>query len=903
MGTILTPQHPSLTRKGGQEARTASLLLLSVVVFVLVGLAAAMQRPVTMAIGPASAAFDHASTDWNAGERAADGTAFRWTSAESTLNVRAARRVLPANAPLTLTMRFAARPPGAPQGTVTLLANGRTLDTWPSSVEHPVVVDVASLLRRHDELHVTIRVDKTYTPPHDARKLGVQLVGDARLAARPGPALPSPDAALSVILLVALAWFAVGRCVSVRWRLVAAGGMACGVIGGVLLARLPFWRIAMPLELILATVVGVRWAREWWAALTWPIRAVQIRMHLDDRIVIVGGFAVALIGQVIVAQHRWAVVGAVMLGVGLVMLLSGFIPHPATAQRAPPSPLPEQRRGVELSPQSSVLSPRVIAALVGIAALAVALRLTLLTEMSASLFKDEGRHALRAIRILDDPTYRPVYEPEIALPALFLYPLALAFKLFGLSLLTLRLFMAAVGVVDVLLFFALSRRLFGTRVALIAAYLFAVSFWALRMQRVALAPCFSTGLVLLGLFLFVRAMQMRRWRDWALAGVGAAGTVYCYHSGPFTLFLIALVALVLLVREPRVFFRYWLPRFAALAVVFLLLAAPLLRYIATHFDQYTARPGQTAIFSEENLRRLGQDRLAALEANIVPNLGMDTVRGDREPKHNLPGAPHLDAITAVLFLVGLALALTGRLHGPPHDARRFGEWLALGYLAVMLMPSVLAIDAPNTLRAFDTLPPALLLAALALDALWARMAPTPSPSPAMRERGVRTVRRSISPLPFTGEGLGSPYVGAILLAILALNAGTYFGLMRHDRTETLRFDTYFASQAGKRMVAEADARPGMAFLVPRETIDRDVFPFFARVMRDSGSLAPLESVSAATLPARYAILLPNGASDPPPDTVIAALPWAKGLERVPGNSPAGARGVPAFIEYRTPGEQ
>jgi len=235
---------------------------------------------------------------------------------------------------------------------------------------------------------------------------------------------------------------------------------------------------------------------------------------------------------------------------------------------------------------------------------------------------------------------------------------------------------------------------------------------------------------------------------------------------------------------------------------------------------------------------------------------------------------------------------------------------------VMLMPSVLAIDAPNTLRAFDTLPPALLLVALALDALWARIF---AATPAMRGREDRSrigalsakhwsKHRGETPLPrLRVEGLGSPYVGAILLAILALNAGTYFGLMRHDGKETLRFDTYFASQAGKRMAAEAGARPGMAFLVPRETIDRDVFPFFARVMlfarvmRDSGSLAPLESVSAATLPARYAILLPNGASDPRPDAVIAALPWAKGLERVPGNSPAGAGGAPAFIEYRTPG--
>ncbi|MDQ2785382.1 MAG: glycosyltransferase family 39 protein, partial [Chloroflexota bacterium] len=505
METALTPQPPSLGEKGEMGTRAASVILVGITIFALVGLVAAMQRPAVMAIGPASAVFDHASTDWNAGERAADGTVFRWTSAESTLNFRAARRVLPANGPLMLTMRFAARPPGALPGTVTLLANGRTLDTWPSSVEHPVAVDVAPLLRRHDELHITIRVDTTYAPPRDARKLGVQLVGDARLAGRPGPAFPSPDAALSVILLVALAWLAVGRCVSVRWRAFAAGGMACGVIGGVLLARLPFWRIAMPLELLLAIVVGVLWAREWWAALTWPLDLLRSRIRLTDSAIIGGGVVVALVGQVIVAQHRWVFVGGVLLGIGLVMLLSGFFPHPPTPARDAASILPTR---------DSRLAAWQVAALVGIAALVVALRLTLLTEMPASLFRDEGRHALRAIRILDDPTYRPVYEPEIALPALFLYPLALAFKLFGISLLTLRLFMATMGVVDVLLFFALGRRLFGTRVALIAAYLFAVSFWALRIQRVALAPCFSTGLVLFGLILFVRAIQMRRWRDW-----------------------------------------------------------------------------------------------------------------------------------------------------------------------------------------------------------------------------------------------------------------------------------------------------------------------------------------------------------------------------------------------------
>jgi 4-amino-4-deoxy-L-arabinose transferase-like glycosyltransferase len=928
----VTPRPPSRGRPSGggkgEMGLRAALMLLGIVVPSLIGLVAAMQRSYVIAIPPASGAFSHASINWNDGERSNDGTTFRWTKDESTLNFRAARRVLPANKRLMLTMRFSGRPPGAPVTMVTLLANGRTLDSWPSNVEHPVAVDVAPLLRQHDELHLTVRVDDTYSPPRDRRDLGIALVGDARLASAPGKKLPAPDAIASVILLVLLAALAVGRRATIRWRLIAAGAMGCAITLGVLLARLPFWRIAMPLELLLGLLVVALWSREWWAALTWPIQTVKSRTSVDDRVLVIAGAVVAIAGQAIVAQHRWTFFGAALLAIGLVTLLAVFIPHsPASSpsgegsgggahrtpsgQDAPSHPDPDRA----LPRNDTRLRTWQIAALVGIAALAVALRLSLPTTMPASLFRDEARHALKAARVLDDATYRPVYEPEISLPALFLYPLALTFKLFGVSMLTLRLFMASVGVMDVLLFFFLARRLFGTRVGLIAAYLFAVAFWALRMQRVALAPCFSTGLVLLGLLLFVRAVQLRRWWDWALAGAGAAGTIYCYHSGPFALVLMALVALVFLIRGPRRFARFWLPRFALLAVVFLVLAAPLLRYIALNFDQYLFRPRQTAIFSEENLRRLGQDQLAALQDNIRPNLGMDTVRGDREAKANLPFAPNLDAITAVFFLAGLALLLARRRYGPPSPARRFGEWLALGYLAVMLIPSMLAIDAPSTLRAFDTLPPALLIAALAADVVWARLgAPAPDLFPASG-RGEHDAKRFMpavttkvsteAPLPRNageGQGVGFVLAALTLVAIFALNAGTYFGLMRHDPVETFRFDTYFATQAGKQMTAESAAHPGTTYLVPQATIDRDVFPFFARVISPSGRLQPLEAQNPAALPARYAILLPNGKSDTPPDIVIAALPWARGLERIPGNSPTGAGGVPAFIEYRTPGQ-
>lgn len=872
------------------------------VAVLLIGVVAAMQRPRALALAPESAAFAYAATGWNEAERAADGAAFRWTSDEATLTFRAARRVLPANRVVTLTMAFAPRPAGSPVRTVTLLVNGRVVDAWPSDIAHPVAVDVSAFLRQADALDVMIRTEP-FSPRGDPRALGILLLGDARLTAARGFALPAPDAVASAVLLAALAALAVGRRAQRRRRLIAAGATGVVVVLGVLLARVTFWRLALPLELLLAAVVAARWAREWWAALAWPVRAVQNRLRLDARALTVGGIVTAIAGQAVIALHRGTPLGVPLLVIGLVTALVAapnpyLPPYPASPQgkgsrndtsadadgrSLPHVPLPQRTLRTREGVRGRGPLRWQILALVGIAAVAVGLRLALVTEMPASLFRDEARHALKALRILDDPAYRPVYEPEIALPALFLYPLALWFKVFGVSVLTLRAFMAAAGVADVLLLFLVGRRLFGARVGLIAAFLFAASFWALRMQRVALAPAFSTGLVLLALWLFVRAVQTRRWRDWALAGAGAAGTVYGYHSGPFALVLMAGVAVAFLVQSPSRFARLWLPRMALFAGVFLVLAAPLVRYVATHWEQYTARPAQTAIFSEANLRRLGQDRLAALEANILPNLGMYTVRGDREPKHNLPDAPHLDATMAALFLLGLALALSGWFARAPDGAPPFGRQFVLGYLGAMLLPAMLAIDAPNTLRAFDTLPPALLLAALGMEAVWVRLSVGAVGEP--RAAGTR---------------LGTLLVALLCLVILTLNGGTYFWRMRADGRETLRFDTYFASQAGKRIAAEslAAGETVTTYYVPRAAMDRDVFPFFARVAAGAAVVRPLEEVDPAALPARYAILLPNGAGDPPPDTVIAALPWARDLARLPGDSPAGAGGVPAFMEYR-----
>ncbi len=874
------PSPPSVltTATAYQRAITA---IAGGAILTLLLVTAALQRPQAVALSLADGPFDHASTGWNAAERAPDGGTFRWSSDESTVRLRAARLALPANRPLMLTMTFAARPASA-TGTAELVANGAVVDRWPATTAHPVMLNAKPFLRSGDDLMLTVRVTP-FTPRGDARVLGVPLLSMVSVAAVPGFALPSPALALYALVLVALTTLAVGPRVTTGARLIAAGMMLALLVGGLFAARVLTCRLLPVATVALALVVAVRGARTWWPMLAWPVRAVQRRFALSDGAVLTAGAVVAVAGQAVVASHRAMAAGAVGLAVGLWLLL---VPLIARA----PSASGDVTTGNTRPTATWMRRSGWWFALLGIVVVALGLRFVLLTEMPASLFRDEGRHALRAAKLLDDPTYRPVYESDIDLPALFLYPLAGAFKLFGVSLLTLRGFMAVMGALSVALLGVLGRQLFGPRVGLIAAALFAASFWGLRMGRVGLIPSFSTAVVLLALVLFVRALHTRRYTNFALAGIVAAGCANVYHSSPFVLFLMLGVAVALIVRGPQVFARQWLGRFTLFAVCCLVGLAPLLGYIAGHTAAYLYRPGQTSILSEANLRRLGQDRLAALTDNVPPNFGMDTVRGDHEPKLNLPFAPHLDALTAVALLVGLALALAGRApgHGAmgsgPSASPLLGGRFVVAWLAAMLIPSLLAIDAPNTLRAFDILPPTLLLAALAFDAV-------------LRANSPGTLSRSDHPRAF-----GMPRAALLplaLCAVLALNVGTYFGLMRTDGQETLRFESYFVSQAGKQMLTEAAARPGAVFYLPRATIDRDVVPFFARALDGKATIRPLEEANGAALPAHYAIFLPTGATDPPPATAITSVSWARTLPATNGPTPTGAS-APAFVEYHSP---
>ena len=149
-----------------------------------------------------------------------------------------------------------------------------------------------------------------------------------------------------------------------------------------------------------------------------------------------------------------------------------------------------------------------VLALSAITLLALALRLAGLDGLPLGMWRDEARHGLLALRILHDPSYRPVYVPNVAdIPALLFYLAAVPIQLFGAHPWTIRLIPALAGALTPLALYFVARPLFGTRAALLAATLLAVSVWQISLSRLAFAATLGPPLTLLAIGLVWRALM------------------------------------------------------------------------------------------------------------------------------------------------------------------------------------------------------------------------------------------------------------------------------------------------------------------------------------------------------------------------------------------------------------
>ena len=350
--------------------------------------------------------------------------------------------------------------------------------------------------------------------------------------------------------------------------------------------------------------------------------------------------------------------------------------------------------------------------LLSILTVALFLRLLVLNDMPFGLWQDEGIHAVSAVRILEDDSYRPIFVPEanVASPMIFLQ--AASIWLLDRNTVALRLPSVLMDLGSILLLYFLARRFLGWHVALVVCLLVAVSSWDITWARNAMPGVTSPFFGVASVLSYLWALRRGSLASYALAGLVLGSGIWFYQA-------VRIMPVVVVVIAAYAYYsgRPAVGEFARRFVVYVagsvLVAAPLLLYSVTHAADFWGRAGAVTAYREG----WSLDSLGFLATNLDDYLLMFNFRGDMNGRHNLPEEPMLAFGVAALALLGFLFCLSRPNRPVP--------FLLLVWFFLALLPGLVTLpfEAPNTLRAIGSLPVAYLFAGVSVAALWKALAP------------------------------------------------------------------------------------------------------------------------------------------------------------------------------------
>ena len=409
--------------------------------------------------------------------------------------------------------------------------------------------------------------------------------------------------------------------------------------------------------------------------------------------------------------------------------------------------------------------------LIVIVIIATFLRLYNITQVPPGLYPDEamnGNNALEALSKLPSLSGFKVFYPENnGREGLFINIQAISVGLFGNEPWALRVVSAIFGILTVLGVYFLTKELFnsqksilwtsdvpniddntrtsdvqklkfGEKIALLSAFLIAVSFWHINFSRIGfraiMAPFFLTWAIY---FLLKSLNSMLRTSDvpnidvnfstsdvqklnllnyksilypvlgGLFFGLGFYSYI-AYRAMPALILIILIIYWFKIKRETDAepYAKLTRKRFLLIACLFSLAAlivfAPLGIYFLQNPGSFFGRTTQVSIFNSPTpIEDLGK--------NVLKTAGMFNFVGDWNWRHNYAGRPELFWPVGTLFLIGIFLGIKSIF--TTLDVQKFASWILFSWLFFAALPVVVSNEGlPHALRSIIMIPPVFILA-------------------------------------------------------------------------------------------------------------------------------------------------------------------------------------------------
>ena len=301
---------------------------------------------------------------------------------------------------------------------------------------------------------------------------------------------------------------------------------------------------------------------------------------------------------------------------------------------------------------------------------AIFLRFYGLDSVLPVLSYDEAENGLDALGVLAGE--RPIFFTEnFGREALFIYLQAISIALLGQTDLALRIVSAVIGILTVVASYLLVQRMFNARIALLACGWLSISLWHVIFSRVGLRTISLPLFLAVGFYCLWRGLEevstqatapsdstmtANRSRSvvwFALSGIVIGLSLYTYSTARFAPFVIVALGMYTALLH-RQLLRKALPELVLALALATLVFLPEGLFFLRNPESFLARAHYVWVFNPTlHQGNPGQ----ALFDSALRSLGMFAIRGDTSWGHNISGRPIFDPLSALLMLVGLALAV------------------------------------------------------------------------------------------------------------------------------------------------------------------------------------------------------------------------------------------------------
>jgi 4-amino-4-deoxy-L-arabinose transferase-like glycosyltransferase len=337
------------------------------------------------------------------------------------------------------------------------------------------------------------------------------------------------------------------------------------------------------------------------------------------------------------------------------------------------------------------------------------LRIYNIENTPPGIYPDEAVNGEDALRANATGEYQWFYPANQGREGLFMNLIAMCFKFFGVSILTLKLPAILSSTLTILGVYLLTKELFGKRAGLVSAYLTAFSFWAINFGRISFRANMLPMVLSFSFYFLYKGLRTRKKLDFALGGIIfgiGLHTYIAFRIAP----LILIIALFALIISRENFLKSFWKHILVFIFWTALVSAPMLYTIYIAHPEYAeSRSSAISVFSPE--RNFGHPYLTLLRSFSLSLIKYNLV-GDQNFRHNYPPYALLDPISGTAFVFGFIYSLITifklaylRFKKKIRDTKLDIHIFLMAWFFAMLVPEFLTAEGnPHALRSIGTLP-------------------------------------------------------------------------------------------------------------------------------------------------------------------------------------------------------